>query len=146
MQILILLRYFICILFILTFTGKIKSQNRIDNPLLFQTWNFKGLGPLSSTFENSKTLVDNNLSFKLKKNGKVVANWIETGCFVGETKFNFKRMKGSWKKISDSVISINFISNVSLAGSHFISNLTKNELTLKKFVNTNKKQSQRLSL
>ena len=119
----------------------VKSQNTIDNPLLFQTWSFKGLGFLSSNFEKSTYLDKNNLGFTLKKNGTVIGNWIENGCYTGEIKpkFKFKRTKGNWKKISDSVIYIKLPMNVSLNGSHVISNLTENQLTLKMFVNLKKK-------
>ncbi|KQT25707.1 hypothetical protein ASG22_03075 [Chryseobacterium sp. Leaf405] len=74
------MKRFIHILSLLIFTTiTFKSQNRSDNPLLFQAWKFKKLGFLSSNFEKSKHLDKKNLSFKLKKNGKLIANWIENG-------------------------------------------------------------------
>jgi hypothetical protein len=126
--------------FSIFFSSYVFSQRKVDNPLLLQTWSFKKTGFLSSSFEKSKHLERKNLSFRLKKDGKVIANWIESGCFVGETKFKFKRIEGNWEKISDSVITIKFpTNNVSLYGNHVISNLTENQLTLKMFINLNKK-------
>lgn len=126
-------------IFLIVFSLNVYSQSNADSPLLFQTWSFRKLRFLSSNFEKSKNLERKNLSFKLRKNGKITANWIEKGCFTGEKNFKFKRIKGDWKKISDSVININFSINVSLNGNHIISNLTENKLTLKMFVNLNKK-------
>ncbi|WP_185206978.1 hypothetical protein [Chryseobacterium sp. C3] len=119
----------------------IKSQNTVDNPYLFQTWKFKNTEHLNAVYEKSKYSDKNTLNFRLSKDGKVIANWVENICYSGDKKpkFKFKKIKGSWEKISDSVIHINFTTNVSLKGNYIISNLTEEQLTLKMFVNLKKK-------
>jgi hypothetical protein len=130
------------VLFLIFFSLNIYSQSKVDNPLLLQTWKFKGLNYITTTYESQKKFDKKSISFRLKKNGKAISISPKPACgnaIIEELKANklkFYRSSGIWKKISDSVIFIDISSPSGsvLSGPFVIKKLTGNELVLKRYI------------
>ena len=129
----------ICILLLSFFAaGSVKSQDRVSNPLLLQTWKLKKLDTYVYTYETQDIFDIKNPGLKFSKNGKVIGN-LSKFANVYDTKSDFpnkaskfERYIGSWKKASDSTITLVFPTNNSMDGTFVVSRLNGGELKLRK--------------
>ncbi|MGH1520084.1 hypothetical protein [Chryseobacterium sp. JK1] len=118
--------------------GFMKSQNKVSSPLLLQTWNLKNADTYIYTYEKQDAFEKKRHGLRFQKNDKITGNLNSSPYkFDTEEDINPKKLKfdlyiGSWKKVSDTTLSILFPSNSSMNGTFIISKLTENELKLKK--------------
>jgi len=129
----------ICIcIFSLFATSGIKAQDRTSNLLLLQTWNLSKMDTYIYTYEKQDGFEARREGIRFQKNGKITGNLIKSSLRYDTleepvTK-NEKpdRYIGSWKKASDSTVTLVFPSNTNMTGTFIISKLTENQLKLKK--------------
>ncbi|MBO9693959.1 MULTISPECIES: hypothetical protein [unclassified Chryseobacterium] len=127
----------ICI-FSLLMTCGIKAQDRTANPLLLQTWNLNKMDTYIYTYEKQDGFEARREGLRFQKNGKITGNLIKSTLkydaleepVIKNEKAD--RYIGSWKKASDSTVTIVFPSNTNMTGTFIISKLTENQLKLKK--------------
>lgn len=130
----------ICIcIFSLFAIGGIKAQDRTANPLLLQTWNLSKMDTYIYTYEKQDGFEARREGIRFQKNGKITGNLIKSTLRYDTleapvTKKSEKpdRYIGSWKKASDSTVTLVFPSNTNMTGTFVISKLTENQLKLKK--------------
>ncbi|WP_123868058.1 hypothetical protein [Chryseobacterium lactis] len=129
----------ICIILLSFFTITfVKSQDRVSNPLLLQTWKLKKLDTYIYTFERKDVFDNKSFGIRFKENGKMQANLPQAGDRSGfmedfsNKKLKFERYTGEWKKTSDSTLTVIFSSNSSMNGNFIISRLTSGDLKLKR--------------
>ncbi|PWW15911.1 hypothetical protein DEU40_13329 [Chryseobacterium sp. AG844] len=128
----------ICIFSLFAIIG-IKAQDRTANPLLLQTWNLSKMDTYIYTYEKQDGFEARREGIRFQKNGKITGNLIKSTLRYDTleepvTKKNEKpdRYIGSWKKTSDSTVTLVFPSNTNMTGTFVISKLTENQLKLKK--------------
>ena len=118
--------------------GFMKSQSKVSNPLLLQTWNLRSADTYIYTYEKQAAFEKKRQGIRFQKNEKVTGNLnnspyqYDTEEDINPKKLKFDLYIGSWKKVSDTTLSILFPSNSSMNGTFIISKLTENELKLKK--------------
>jgi hypothetical protein len=129
----------ICILLLSFFTtGLVKSQSKVSNPLLLQTWKLKKLDTYIYTYERKDVFDNRSYGIRFKDNGKMQGSLPKPGSTNGNPEditsksLKFERYTGDWKKASDSTLTIVFPSNASMNGTFIISRLTSTELKLKR--------------
>ena len=128
---------FICIFSLFAISG-IKAQDRTSNPLLLQTWNLSKMDTYIYTYEKQDGFEARREGIRFQKNGKITGNLIKStlryDTLEEPVTKNEKqdRYIGSWKKVSDSTVTLIFPSNTNMTGTFVISKLTENQLKLKK--------------
>ncbi|ASE63916.1 hypothetical protein EGY07_17260 [Chryseobacterium indologenes] len=129
----------ICI-FLLSFfaISFVKSQTKVSNPLLLQTWKLISLDTYIYTYERRDVSDNKSYGIRFKENGKLQGSLPRPGSGNGNPEdisnksLRFERYTGDWKKTSDSTLTITFPSNASMNGHFIISRLTSTELKLRK--------------
>ncbi|MCD9617866.1 hypothetical protein [Chryseobacterium gleum] len=127
----------ICILSLFAATT-IKAQDKTANPLLLQTWNLNKMDTYIYTYEKQDGFEARREGIRFQKNGKITGNLIKStlkyAALEEPVTKNEKadRYIGSWKKASDSTVTIVFPSNTNMTGTFVITKLTENQLKLKK--------------
>lgn len=115
-----------------------KSQDKVSNPLLLQTWNLRNADTYIYTYEKQNAFEKKRQGLRFQKNGKLTGNLgnsqrkYDTLEEITPKNLKFERYIGDWKKVSDTTLAIVFPSNFSMNGTFIISKLTENELKLKR--------------
>ncbi|MBE4950681.1 hypothetical protein [Chryseobacterium culicis] len=129
----------ICIcIFSLFAACAVKAQDRTANPLLLQTWNLDKMDTYIYTYEKKDGFEARKEGIRFQKNGKITGNLIKStlkyDALEEPVTKNEKpdRYIGSWKKASDSTVTLVFPYNTNMTGTFVISKLTENQLKLKK--------------
>jgi len=128
---------YICILSLFSMSG-IKAQDKTANPLLLQTWNLSKMDTYIYTYEKQDGFEARREGIRFQKNGKITGNLMKStlryDALEEPVTKNEKpdRYIGSWKKASDSTVTLIFPSNTNMTGTFVISKLTENQLKLKK--------------
>ncbi|PWN65092.1 hypothetical protein C1631_021045 [Chryseobacterium phosphatilyticum] len=118
--------------------GFAKSQDKVSNPLLLQTWKLKKLDTYIYTYERKDVFDNRSYGIRFKENGKMQGSLPKPGSGNGDLEditskaLQFERYTGDWKKTSDSTLTIVFPSNARMNGNFIISRLTGTELKLKR--------------
>lgn len=143
-----ILIFYKTILFTLLFLGNIvKSQNKFDDSKLLNLWEFKKIDFSNYTYIYKKleNFDKRTSSIRFKRNGKSFANLIKRGCGTGiiedirNNTLKFENVTGTWKKTSDTTITIKTSKNGTLDGTFIILKLTDDELILRRNIKWNKK-------
>jgi hypothetical protein len=112
------------------FSPQVKSEDsRLSNFWVLKKIDWK---TYSFFFEKQKNFRENRIGFKFKKNGKIISKNTPIRCMVGEKNIKLKRYKGNWKKVSDSIINIQFPFTNGIRGYHIIKKIDDHELVLRK--------------
>ncbi len=115
-----------------------KSQDKVSNPLLLQTWNLRNSDTYIYTYEKQNAFDKKRQGLRFQKNGKITGNLgnsqrkYDTLEEITPKNLKFERYIGDWKKVSDTTLTVVFPSNFSMNGTFIISKLTENELKLKR--------------
>ncbi len=116
----------------------IKSQDRTSDPQLLQTWNLKSMDTYIYTYENQKAFEKKRQGLRFQKSGKITGN-LESSPYRYNTQediipknIRFDLYIGTWKKASDTTVTLLFPSNANMNGTFVISKLTEHELKLRK--------------
>lgn len=133
------MRKFVCTFFVSFFAVcSIKSQDRTSDPQLLQTWNLKSMDTYIYTYENQKAFEKKRQGLRFQKNGKITGN-LESSPYRYNTQediipknIRFDLYIGTWKKASDTTVTLLFPSNANMNGTFVISKLTEHELKLRK--------------
>ncbi|MDQ0595608.1 hypothetical protein QFZ37_003977 [Chryseobacterium ginsenosidimutans] len=116
----------------------VNSQNKVDNPLLLHTWKLNKIDLITYTFK--KNGFDKKfIGFKFKKNGKIIGNVAQLSCPVGGFKVKLERITGVWKKVNDTMITIEFPYFTAISGGNIVEKVNENELVIRRNFRLNKK-------
>lgn len=136
------------VLFTLFLIGNIvKSQKKVDNSKLLNLWEFKKIDFSNYTYiyKRLENFDKKKSSIRFKKKGKSFAHLIKRGCGTGiiedirNNTLEFENVTGTWKKTSDTMITIKTSENGTLDGTFIILKLTDDELILRRNIKWNKK-------
>ncbi len=94
--------YFPVILFAISF---VKSQTKVSNPLLLQTWKLISLDTYIYTYERRDVSDNKSYGIRFKENGKLQGSLPRPGSGNGNPEdisnksLRFERYTGDWKKL-----------------------------------------------